>query len=55
MSSDLFLELRQCKARGYKWVYVKKRNEKNENVGYKVRLIAQGFSQKPRVDYNETY
>ena len=40
---------------GYKWVFVKKRNEKNEIVRYKARLIAQGFSQRPGIDYDETY
>jgi NADH:ubiquinone oxidoreductase subunit F (NADH-binding) len=28
---------------GYKWVFIRKRNEKNEVVRYKARLIAQGF------------
>jgi hypothetical protein len=28
---------------GYKWVFVRKRNEKNEIVRYKARLVAQGF------------
>ncbi|GKB23158.1 retrovirus-related pol polyprotein from transposon TNT 1-94 [Tanacetum coccineum] len=40
---------------GYKWVFVLKRNEKNELVRYKARLVAQGFSQRPRIDYEETY
>ena len=40
---------------GYKWVFVRKRNEKNEIVRYKARLVAQGFSQRPGIDYNETY
>lgn len=40
---------------GHKWVFVRKRNEKNEIVRYKARLVAQGFSQKPGIDYNETY
>ena len=40
---------------GYKWVFVRKRNEKNEIVRYKARLVAQGFSQMPGVDYDETY
>jgi hypothetical protein len=40
---------------GYKWVFIRKRNEKNEVVRYKARLIAQGFSQKPGIDYTETY
>ncbi|KAL0284311.1 UNVERIFIED_CONTAM: Retrovirus-related Pol polyprotein from transposon RE1 [Sesamum angustifolium] len=40
---------------GYKWVFVRKRNEQNEVVRYKVRLVAQGFTQKPGIDYTETY
>ena len=40
---------------GYKWVFVRKRNEKNEIVRYKDGLIAQGFSQRFEIDYNETY
>ena len=39
----------------YKWVFIRKRNEKYEIVRYKVRLIAQGFLQKPGIDYEETY
>jgi hypothetical protein len=40
---------------GYKWVFVRKRNEKNEIVRYKARLVAQGFSQRPGIDYEVTY
>ncbi|WJZ98775.1 hypothetical protein VitviT2T_017282 [Vitis vinifera] len=40
---------------GYKWVFVRKRNENNEIIRYKARLVAQGFSQRPGVDYEETY
>ncbi|KAD5960846.1 hypothetical protein E3N88_12318 [Mikania micrantha] len=40
---------------GYKWVFAIKRNEKNEIVRYKAQLVAQGFSQIPGVDYEETY
>ncbi|KAK9942694.1 hypothetical protein M0R45_008346 [Rubus argutus] len=40
---------------GYKWVFVRKRNEKNDIVRYKARLVAQGFSQRPGIDYEETY
>jgi hypothetical protein len=40
---------------GYKWVFVRKRNENNEISRYKARLVAQGFTQRPRVDYEETY
>ncbi|KAK4397697.1 Copia protein [Sesamum angolense] len=39
----------------YKWVFVRKRNEQNEVVRYKARLVAQGFTQKPGIDYTETY
>ena len=39
----------------YKWVFVRKRNEKNEIVQYKTGLVVQGFSQCPEIDYEETY
>jgi hypothetical protein len=40
---------------GFKWVFVCKRNENNEVVRYKARLVAQGFTQRPGIDFNETY
>ena len=40
---------------GNKWVYVRKRNENNDIIRYKARLVAQGFSQRPDIDYEETY
>ena len=40
---------------GYKWVFVRKCNDKNEIARYKARLVAQGFSQIPGIDYDETY
>ena len=40
---------------GYKWVFVRKVNEKNEVTRYKTRLVAQGFSQRPGIDFEETY
>ena len=40
---------------GFKWVFVHKRNENNEVVRYKARLVAQGFTQKSGIDFTETY
>ena len=40
---------------GSKWVFVRKRNDKNEIVRYKARLVAQGFSQRSGIDYKERY
>jgi len=40
---------------GYKWVFVRKRDENNVVVRYKARLVAQGFTQRPDIDYDETY
>nr|GEY39780.1 retrovirus-related Pol polyprotein from transposon TNT 1-94 [Tanacetum cinerariifolium] len=40
---------------GCRWIFVQKRNEKNEVTRYKARLVAQGFSQRPGIDYEETY
>jgi hypothetical protein len=40
---------------GFKWVFTRKWNENNEVVRYKARLVAQGFTQRPGIDYNETY
>ena len=40
---------------GNKWVFVRKLNENNDIIRYKARLVAQGFSQRPGIDYEETY
>ncbi|KAL4575037.1 hypothetical protein LXL04_021877 [Taraxacum kok-saghyz] len=40
---------------GYRWIFVRKRNEKDEIVRYKARHVAQGFSQRLGIDFEETY
>ena len=35
--------------------FVQKRNENGEIVRYKARLVAQGFSQRPGIVFEETY
>ena len=40
---------------GNKWVFVRKRNENNDIIRYKEQLVAQGFSERPNIDYEETY
>jgi hypothetical protein len=39
---------------GTKWVWKNKEGEKGEVVRNKSRLVAQGFSQKEGIDYEET-
>jgi hypothetical protein len=34
---------------GFKWVFIQKRNENNEVVRYKAKLITQGFTQRPGI------
>ena len=36
-------------------MFVQKRNDNNEVVRYKARLVAQGFSQRPGIDFDQTY
>jgi hypothetical protein len=40
---------------GFKWIFFQKRYENNEVVRYKARLVAQGFTQRPSINFNETY
>jgi hypothetical protein len=38
-----------------KWVFLRKSNEHEQVVRYKARIVAQGFTQKPDINYDETY
>nr|GEW21438.1 integrase, catalytic core [Tanacetum cinerariifolium] len=40
---------------GYKLVFIRKRNENGKVIRYKSRLVTQGFSQRPGIEYEETY
>ena len=40
---------------GHKLIFVKKRNAQGEIVRYKMRLVAQGFTQRPGIDFQFTY
>ncbi|CAM8877350.1 unnamed protein product [Rhodiola kirilowii] len=51
----IVLTPKDVKHAGYKWVFVRKRNEKNKIARYKARLVAQDFSQRPGIDFEETY
>ena len=36
-------------------MFIRKRNENNEVVRYKARLVAQGFSQRLSINFDQTY
>ena len=40
---------------GLKWVYKIKYNENGTIQKHKARLVAKGYSQRPGVDFNETF
>jgi hypothetical protein len=44
-----------CKPIGTKWVWKNKEGEKGEVVRNKSRLVAQGFSEKNGIEYEETF
>ena len=43
------------KAIGCRWVFKAKRNDCNEIIRHKARLVVQGFSQQEGIDFTETY
>ena len=52
MSNEVFEGRKAIRSR---WVYKRKRDKEGAIDRYKVRLVAQGFSQVKGFDYNETY
>jgi hypothetical protein len=44
-----------CKAIGLKWVFKVKRNADSSIKCYKACLVAQGFSQRPGIDFDKTF
>ena len=40
---------------GVKWIYKTKLNADGDVEKYKGILVAQGFSQQPEIDYNDTF
>ena len=50
----VFQTLENIKPVGYKWAFMRKRNENNDIIRYKAWLV-QGFLQKPVINYEENY
>ena len=51
---DLVPPPENCKTISSKWVYKCKRGENGDVERYKARLVAQGYTQRPGIDYEET-
>ena len=52
---DLVKLPKNKRAIGCKWVYKLKRDDNGQVCSYKARLVAQGFSQNYREDYDEAF
>ena len=52
---DLVTPPKGCKVINSKWVFKYKLGEHGEVERYKARLVAQGYSQRPGIDYEETF
>ena len=52
---DLVPPPENCKIISSKWVYKCKRGENGDVERYKARLVAQGYTQRPGIDYEETF
>lgn len=44
-----------CRALGTTWVFATKTDNHGRILRYKARLVAQGFAQRPGIDFNETF
>lgn len=51
----LVVSSKECKPINCKWIFKKKIGPDGTVCSYKARLVAQGFSQKPGIYYNETF